>query len=67
VARRPARHAGAGGVRWAGARAHADVESVTAAPGWDLRVAADVHETATPTPEEIAIVRACDADAFWTR
>jgi glutaconate CoA-transferase subunit B len=43
------------------------VESVRAATGWDLRVAPDVRETPTPTPEEIAIVRDCDPDGFWTR
>jgi glutaconate CoA-transferase subunit B len=43
------------------------VESVRAATGWDLRIAPDVRETPTPTPEEIAIVRDCDPDGFWTR
>jgi len=41
--------------------------SVRAATGWELRVAADVRETPTPTPEELAVVRACDPDGFWTR
>ncbi len=43
------------------------VLSVKAATGWDLRVAAAVRETATPTPEELAIVRDCDPGGFWTR
>ena len=43
------------------------VESVRAATGWDLRVAADVRETAAPTPDELAIVRDCDPGGFWTR
>jgi glutaconate CoA-transferase subunit B len=43
------------------------VDSVKAATGWDLRVAADVGATPTPTGEELAIVRACDPDGFWTR
>lgn len=43
------------------------VGRVKAATGWDLRVAPDARETATPTPEELAIVRECDPDGFWTR
>jgi len=43
------------------------VESVRAATGWDLRVGADVRETAAPTPDELAIVRDCDPGSFWTR
>jgi len=43
------------------------VDSVRAATGWDLRVAADVSATPTPTSEELAIVRACDPDGAWTR
>ena len=43
------------------------VESVRAATGWDLRVGADVRETAAPTPDELAIVRDCDPGGFWTR
>jgi glutaconate CoA-transferase, subunit B len=43
------------------------VESVRAATGWDLAVAPDVGETPTPTEAELAIVRACDPDGFWTR
>jgi glutaconate CoA-transferase subunit B len=42
-------------------------ESVEAATGWDLRVAADVGPTPTPTAEELAIVRDCDPAGFWTR
>src|SRR5262245_22260072 len=43
------------------------VDSVRAATGWDLRVAADVGPTPTPTEEELAIVRGCDPDGAWTR
>lgn len=43
------------------------VDSVKAATGWDLRVAPDVRETATPTPDELSVVRDCDPDGFWTR
>ena len=43
------------------------IESVKAATGWDLRTALDVRETATPTPEELDVVRGCDPDGFWTR
>ena len=43
------------------------VESVKAATGWDLRVAPDVRQTATPTRDELAVVRACDPEGFWTR
>ena len=43
------------------------IESVKAATGWGLRVAPGVAETSTPTDEELAIVRECDPDGFWTR
>jgi glutaconate CoA-transferase subunit B len=43
------------------------VARVREATGWDLRVAADVRETPTPSAEELAIVRACDPLGFWTR
>ena len=43
------------------------VDSVQAATGWALRVAADVAPTPTPTSEELAIVRASDPAGFWTR
>lgn len=43
------------------------VDSVRAQTGWDLRVAPDVHETAPPTAEELAFIRACDPQGFWTR
>ena len=43
------------------------VESVRAATGFDLAVAADVGPTPTPTAAELAIVRACDPAGFWTR
>ena len=34
------------------------VDDVAAATGWDLRVAEEVHETAPPTPDELAALRA---------
>jgi glutaconate CoA-transferase subunit B len=37
------------------------VDDVVAATGWELRVAEDVHETAPPTADELAAVRALDA------
>ncbi|HET7876727.1 MAG TPA: CoA-transferase [Methylomirabilota bacterium] len=43
------------------------VERVTAATGWNLKVASDVAPTPTPTAEELDIVRACDPAGFWTR
>jgi glutaconate CoA-transferase subunit B len=43
------------------------VETVRAATGWDLRVARDVRETPTPTADELAVVRDCDREGFWTR
>ena len=42
-------------------------ESVRAATGWNLRLADGCHETPTPTPGELEIVRACDPTGFWTR
>jgi glutaconate CoA-transferase subunit B len=43
------------------------VASVRAETGWDLRVAEDVHETGSPTPEELTIIRRYDPQGFWTR
>jgi len=43
------------------------VEEVRAATGWDLRVAPDVVETPSPTPEELAHIRRLDPEGFWTR
>ncbi len=43
------------------------VDTVRAETGWELRVAADVRETASPTPAELSIVRECDPEGFWTR
>jgi acyl CoA:acetate/3-ketoacid CoA transferase beta subunit len=34
------------------------VKETQAATGWDLRVAADVHETTPPTDDELAALRA---------
>ena len=34
------------------------VDDVTAATGWDLRVADDVRETVPPTPDELTALRA---------
>jgi glutaconate CoA-transferase subunit B len=43
------------------------VDSVRAATGWPLRVAADVAPTPTPSHADLAIVRECDPGGFWTR
>ena len=43
------------------------VDTVRAATGWTLRVAPDVRETPTPSPDELAIVRDCDPSGFWTK
>jgi glutaconate CoA-transferase subunit B len=43
------------------------VEEVRAATGWDLRVAPDVAETPSPTPDELAHIRRLDPEGFWTR
>jgi glutaconate CoA-transferase subunit B len=43
------------------------VDTLRAATGWPLRVAPDAGETPAPAPDELAIVRACDPDGFWTR
>ncbi|MCI0547366.1 MAG: CoA-transferase [Candidatus Rokubacteria bacterium] len=42
-------------------------ESLRTATGWDLRIAAGARETATPTAEELRVVRECDPEGFWTR
>ena len=42
-------------------------ESVRKQTGWELRVAPDARETPTPTDAELAIVRECDPQGFWTR
>ena len=43
------------------------VASVSAETSWDLRVTEDVHETASPTAEELVIIRRYDPQGFWTR
>ena len=42
-------------------------DALRAETGWPLRVAADARETPTPTAGELAIVRDCDPQGFWTR
>src|SRR5262249_29160447 len=42
-------------------------ESVRAARGWPLSIAAGAGETASPDAEELAIVRECDPEGAWTR
>lgn len=42
-------------------------EEVRANTGWDLRFRPDLHETPPPTPAELAIIRQCDPQGFWTR
>jgi glutaconate CoA-transferase subunit B len=43
------------------------VAEVKAATGWDLRVAASLHETLPPTDEELRLLRQFDPQGFWTR
>jgi len=43
------------------------VESIRAETGWELRVAPDIRQTPTPSPDELAVVRACDPGGVWTR
>ena len=43
------------------------VDAVCAQTGWHLRVAPDVAETPTPSAHELAIVRECDPQGFWSR
>lgn len=40
-------------------------ERVRENTGWDLRVAADAHETPPPTAEELEIIRTYDPDGHW--
>jgi len=42
------------------------VDAVRAQTGWHLRVAPDVAETPTPSAHELAIVRECDPQGFWS-
>ena len=44
----------------------ASAAQVRANTGWELRVAADAHETPPPTPDELRIIRECDPGGFWT-
>jgi len=34
---------------------------------WPLKVADDVHPTAEPTREELAVIRAYDREGYWTK
>ncbi len=43
------------------------IETIREQTGWPLRVAADVAETPSPSPEELKLIRALDPDGFWTR
>lgn len=45
----------------------ASVERVRAETGWDVRVAADAHETETPSDAVLAIIREYDPGGLWTR
>jgi glutaconate CoA-transferase, subunit B len=42
------------------------VDSVRKETGWSWQAAPDVHETPTPTDEELAIIRRYDPHGFWT-
>ncbi len=43
------------------------VEEVRANTGWELKISSDVHPTATPSAEILAIIRGYDPQGFWTR
>jgi len=43
------------------------VDDVRANTGWDLRVAASVHETPVPSARVLEIIRGYDPQGFWTR
>ncbi|HKW19269.1 MAG TPA: CoA-transferase [Terriglobales bacterium] len=44
----------------------AQVEDVLANTGWDLKVAATVHDTLPPTSKELNAIREYDKEGFWT-
>ena len=43
------------------------LEDVRAATGWELKVADDVAETASPTESELEAIRRFDPEGVWTR
>jgi len=43
------------------------VDDVRANTGWDLRVAANVHQTPAPSAKVLEIIRGYDPQGFWTR
>jgi glutaconate CoA-transferase subunit B len=53
-------------VRLPGSGGACDLAEVQAATGWDLRVAADLHETPEPTEAELRLLRQFDPQGFWT-
>jgi glutaconate CoA-transferase subunit B len=40
---------------------------VRAATGWNLRIGAECGPTASPTADELRLIREADPDGFWTR
>jgi glutaconate CoA-transferase subunit B len=42
-------------------------EQVRAETGWDLQFAPGLRETPPPTADELAIIRRCDPQGFWTK
>jgi len=42
------------------------LDKVRQQTGWAIRVSPDVHETPSPTEEELAIIRHYDPHGFWT-
>ncbi len=42
-------------------------DEIVKATGWDLRFSDDLHETPSPTQEEISILRELDPEGFWLR
>lgn len=41
-------------------------EAVIAATGWPLQLSPTLHSTPPPTADELAIIRDCDPQGFWT-
>src|SRR5437764_1443655 len=41
-------------------------EVVVAATGWPLQLSPSLHSTPPPTADELAIIRECDPQGFWT-
>jgi glutaconate CoA-transferase subunit B len=42
-------------------------DTIVAETGWNLRFAADLHETPEPSQEEVAVLRQLDPEGFWLK